>query len=368
MKNADPSRQSGPVDMGRAPFDVAIEGELAAILRGLGVGLAIASYQSSSVVVVSAEGNEISVLPRAFEKPMSVAADPAGRLAIATRNEVVVLAPSSALAAGYPRAPNRYAQLWLPRTVHFTGEVDLHDLAFSGGDLVGVATRLSCLARIDSFASVTPLWRPPFISDLVPEDRCHLNGVGLDAQGVPRFATALGTTDTPEGWREARVKGGVLLDIRDGRTVLAGLCMPHSPRLFGEDLYVLDSGKGEVLNVNTSSGAARIVATLPGYLRGFAVHGDLLFVGMSRLRDRNGAGKTPLPVEEVGDLCCGIAVLDRASGRTIATLRFTNGAAEVSDLALIPGQGRHGLLNHTDPSHRSALSLPDQGFWAALPR
>jgi hypothetical protein len=59
-----------------------------------------------------------------------------------------------------------------------------------------------------------------------------------------------------------------------------------------------------------------------------------------------------------------VAVLDRQSGRLLGSLHFTSGPEEISDLALLPGAGRHGILSHTDPTHRAALALPDQGFWA----
>jgi uncharacterized protein (TIGR03032 family) len=345
-------------------FSVTIAGQFATILQGLGATIALASYQASSLLLVSPAEDGIAVLPRAFDKPMSVC-EAEGRLALALRNEVLVLAASRAVAPGYPRAPGRYAQLWLPRTLRFTGEVDLHDLSFAGSAVIGVATRLSCIARLDDSASLTPLWQPPFVSDLVPEDRCHLNGVALDEAGMPRFATALGATDTPEGWRAGRVAGGVLMSVPDGRIVLDGLCMPHSPRLIGGVLHVLNSGAGEVLRVDPARGEATVLARLPGYTRGLAVRGNFLFVGLSRLRDRRGAGATPLPVERDGQkLACGVAVLDRESGRVLGSLTVTAGADEIADIAVLPGPGRHGILSHTDTTHRSALALPDQGFWA----
>lgn len=348
-----------------ADFSVIISGQFAKVLQGIGATIALASYQASSLLLVSPTEDGVAVLPRAFDKPMSVAhAD--GRLAIALRNELLLLASSRALAPGYPRAPGRYAHLWLPRTLRFTGEIDLHDLSFAGASVIGVATRMSCIARLDDDANLTPLWQPPFVSDLVPEDRCHLNGVALDAAGVPRFATALGATDTPEGWRAGRATGGVLMSVPDGRIVLDGLCMPHSPRLIDGVLHLLNSGAGEVLRLDPTTGKAQVLASLPGYTRGLAVRGNFLFVGLSRLRDRRGAGATPLPVERDGQpLTCGVAVLDRSSGRLLGSLELTSGAEEIADLALLPGAGRHGILSHTDSTHRAALALPDQGFWSA---
>lgn len=341
-----------------------VEGELPAILASLNCSLALASYHAGMVLLASPDNGGVALLARAFDKPMTLAAAP-GRLVVATRNELVHFAASQALAPGLPRARDRYRQLWLPRAVHYTGEIDLHDIACTEDGVVGVATRFSCLARLDTMASFTPVWQPPFITDLAPDDRCHLNGLATDAQGAPRFATMLGATDTAEGWRPGRVRGGVLMSVPDGRVVLDGLCMPHSPRLVDGELLLLNSGAGEVLRLRAGGAAPEVLARLDGYARGLVVQGDLLFVGLSRLRDRHGAGRDPLPVEASGQaLHCGVAVLDRRSGRVLGRLLLSGDVNEVADIALLGGAGRHGLLSHTDPMHRDALALPDQGFWA----
>lgn len=342
-----------------------MRGDLPAILSTLGCTLAVASYHAGAVVLVSPdEAGGVVVLPRAFDKPMTLAAQ-GNRLMLATRTELVHFAASTALAPGLPRAPATYRRLWLPRAVNFTGEIDLHDIACDGADVLGVATRFSCLARLDATASFSPVWRPPFISALAADDRCHLNGVATDAQGVARFATMLGATDTAEGWRAGRVGGGVLMSVPEGRVVLDGLCMPHSPRLVGGDLMLLNSGAGEVLRLPAGAGPAEVVARLPGFARGFVMRGDLMFVGLSRLRDRHGAGRAMLPVEASGAaLSCGVAVLDRRTGRVLGELLLSGSVNEVADIALLDGAGRHGLLSHTDPLHREALALPGQGFWA----
>ena len=287
------------------PVQVALTGQFAQLLSGLGIALAIASYQSGTVLLVSAAGAELSVLPRSFNKPMGIAAA-GNQLAIATRDELVVLANAPSLAPGFPRAPGRYAQLWLPRRVSFTGEIDLHDIAFTPRGIIGAATRFSCLAVMDDAASFTPFWQPPFISDLLPEDRCHLNGIALDAAGVPRFVTALGAGDSAEAWRAQRATGGGLLSVPEGRVVLDGLCMPHSPRLIDGAAYLLNSGAGEVLRLDPAG----------------------------------------------GPLQCGVFAVERGSGRVLGSLSISSGAEEISDLAVLRGAGRHGILNHTDNTHR----------------
>jgi uncharacterized protein (TIGR03032 family) len=104
-------------------------------------------------------------------------------------------------------------------------------MAWADDELWFVNTRFSCLSTLDWNHSFVARWRPPFVSALTPEDRCHLNGLGM-VEGSPRYATALGATDAPAGWRADKARGGVLIDVPSGETIAAGLSMPHSPRWY----------------------------------------------------------------------------------------------------------------------------------------
>jgi Domain of unknown function (DUF4915)/Calx-beta domain/Dockerin type I domain len=96
-----------------------------------------------------------------------------------------------------------------------------------GGRVVFVATHFGCLATFSERFSFTPLWRPPYISKLAPEDRCRLNGLALE-EGRCRYVTAVSTFDVVDGWRDRRRDGGVVLEVPEGRVVASGLPMPHS--------------------------------------------------------------------------------------------------------------------------------------------
>jgi uncharacterized protein (TIGR03032 family) len=56
--------------------------------------------------------------------------------------------------------------------------------------------------------------------------------------GVPRYVTAVSKSDT--------IDGGIVIDVQTGDIVIGGLSMPHSPRLYREKLWVLNSGTGEI--------------------------------------------------------------------------------------------------------------------------
>jgi hypothetical protein len=111
-----------------------------------------------------------------------------------------------------------------------------HDIAFLawGGDRLWlVNTLINGLVTIEGDWSFVPQWQPPFISGWDAGDRCHLNGLAMAEDGSsPAYVTALGETDTENGWREHKATGGCLIHVPSGEVLLRGLSMTHSRRLY----------------------------------------------------------------------------------------------------------------------------------------
>ncbi len=143
-----------------------------------------------------------------------------------TRKEVWFLRNAPDIAPRVEPA-GQHDACYVPRSSHVTGDIGIHEIAWSGDELWMVSTRFSCLCTLDPDYSFVPRWRPPFITALSADDRCHLNGLAMaaDEQGrsVPRYVTALGTTDTPGGWRTDKPHGGCILDVASGEFVTRGL-------------------------------------------------------------------------------------------------------------------------------------------------
>jgi uncharacterized protein (TIGR03032 family) len=224
-----------------------------------------------------------------------------------------------------------------------------------------VNTRFSCLARLSRDYSFTPVWRPKFVSDLVPEDRCHLNGVVV-LEGQPKYVTALGTTDTAGGWREKKATGGVLIDVQTEEVVCRGLSMPHSPRWYDNRLWVLNSGTGELMLVDAASGKTTAVCGLPGYLRGLCFVGTFALVGLSKIREKHIFGGLPIQ-QRYEKLLCGVAVVDLRSGRLAGMFEFTSGCEELYEVQFLPGVRRPMILNLEKAAVRQAITNPDSSFW-----
>jgi uncharacterized protein (TIGR03032 family) len=334
-------------------------------LRDSAGSLAITTYQAGKVALVywdrDSPAGRACLLLREFAKPMGLAAS-GSCMALATRDTVFQFANAPLLAPDYldGRGP-RYDALWLPRVAHFTGDLNIHDLAYGHEGLWVVNTRFSCLSMLSAEYSFETSWRPNFVSQTAPEDRCHLNGLAM-VEGRPKYATALGETDTPGGWRENKVSGGVVIEIDANEVILRGLSMPHSPRWHDNRLYVLNSGAGELWRVDPISGKHDVVCILPGYLRGLCFVGRFALVGLSRIRERHIFGGLPVQ-QKPAALKCGVAVVDVPTGHTIGVFEFTAGVEELYDVQFLPGTGRPMILNVDKEATRQAFTAPEFSYW-----
>lgn len=305
---------------------------LPGILSQLGISLVVSTYQAGKVVVVSARHDQLSVTFHTFNRPLGLGYQPEC-LAVACRQEVWFLNSAASIARGI-NPPGTHDACFLARHAHFTGEIEAHELAWSGNDLWVVNTLFSCLCTVGGNYSFQPRWRPAFISALAAEDRCHLNGMAFEG-GEPRYVTALSQTDTPLGWRADKVNTGCLIEVATGRVLAGGFAMPHSPRLHAGRLWMLDSGRGRLVAVDRGSGAQRTVAGLPGYARGLSFCGPFAFVGLSKIRETATFGGVPIATKK-DDLKCGICVVEWSTGVLASLFEFRSGADEIFDVAVLP--------------------------------
>ncbi len=315
------------------PFHYTQSESFPALLRELAASLLVTTYQANKLLVVREAGGGLSTLVRTFERPMGLAGD-ARRLALCTRDQVWVLRNAPDLA---PRLEphGQHDACFLPRSCHVTGDVAGHDVAWAGDELWVVNTRFSCLCTLHPDYSFVPRWRPPFVTALAAEDRCHLNGLAL-VDGRPRYVTALGETDAAGGWRPGKPHGGCLVDVPEGAVVARGLSMPHSPRWHEGRLWLLESGTGRLVLADPAAGTWEAVAELPGFTRGLALLGPYAFVGLSKIRPTSAMDGVPLAARRE-QLRCGVAVVDLRPGRVVAVLEFQTAVEEIFDVQLLPG-------------------------------
>jgi uncharacterized protein (TIGR03032 family) len=342
-----------------ATFELNYPREFAELLNAFDISLAISTYQAGKLVFFSPINNEkIIQLPRTFPSAMGMATSD-NLIAVSTKSTVEVLKYSTAAAIGYPSHPGIYEGLYLPRCTYHTGYLALHDMVFLGEKLMVVNTMFSAICSLSHQASFDPIWQPPFISALEPEDRCHLNGMCVE-NGEIKYLTALGSTDTSQGWRENKMNGGILMEYPSGKIILDGLAMPHSPRIFDGKLYVLNSAQGTLLEVDRNSGESKIITQLGAFARGMDRFGDYLFIGTSKLRHTNEIFKR-LPIAETS--FAGIIVVHIPSGEIVATAKYETSVEEIYDVKVLANKRRPNILSPSMEIQESSIIINNQAYW-----
>jgi uncharacterized protein (TIGR03032 family) len=334
---------------------------LPGLFRRLGISLLVTTYQAGRLVILRADGEALNTHFRAFPKPMGLAVQ-GDQLAIGTALEVREYHNVPAVARKLEPA-GRHDACFLPRLVHVTGDVQIHEMAWAEDKLWFVNTLFSCLAVRSPTCSFQPVWRPPWVTALAPEDRCHLNGLGL-RDGRVRYVTALGETDTAGGWRANKKNGGVLFDLERNDVVLRGLSMPHSPRWHDGRLWLLESGTGTIGYVDEAAGRYVPIAELPGFTRGLDFCGRLAFVGLSQVREKAVFSGIPI-TERLRERTCGVWVLDIQTGATVGFVRFEDGGVqEIFAVQVLAGTRFPDLIHDNADVLAGAFVLPDEALGA----
>ena len=340
-------------------FSCKYSSEVAQLLYDLQCSLIISSHSANSILLqYCASSKDLIQRPRPFPKPMGIAIRD-DETAISTVGEITFFKKIPSDNLGKKVIDNKFDNIFVPRQTFHCGELKIHDIEYGLDGLWLVNTEFSCLGLLSEKYSFEPKWCPPFISKPMPGDACHLNGLVMK-NGFPKYVTALGTSNTARSWKERMENGGCLIDAESNEIILDLLSVPHSPRLFKDQLYLLQSGTGEVLKVDPQKTSYEVIAQFPGFVRGLDQIGQYLFVAYSKIRKSSGFEKLKIAKKKT---FCGIAVIDEQSGKIIGTIEFENSIEEIFDIKILPKTIKTEILSPYGKSFRSFIHTPDDVYF-----
>lgn len=327
--------------------------------------LAFTTYQAGKVFFIGLQPTgQLSIFERNFERCMGMWAD---NSCFYMSSLYQLWRFENALEPG--QLHNGYDCLYVPQVGYVTGDLDVHDLAVEASFLtqentytervIFVNTLFGCLATISEKYSFIPLWKPPFISKLAAEDRCHLNGLAMQ-DGHPQYVTAVSQSDVADGWRDRRHDGGCVIDVTSNEVILNGLSMPHSPRWYQGKLWLLNSGAGFFGYVDLKRGVFEPVTFCPGYLRGCAFIGDFAIVGLSKARGKKTFSGLALDENlrtRDSEARCGLLVIDLRTGDIVHWLRIEGVVEELYDVAVLPGVRRPMAIGFKTDEIRRMITI-----------
>lgn len=330
------------------------------VLHELKISLVFSTYQAGKLIFVSSpSGEKIYKYAKNFRRPMGISSL-GNKLAIASRNYIEVFSRSDKLAKAFPAKPNFYDALFIPQAKYFTGITDMHEITFDAGAIYAVNTSFSCIAKMSEDHHFIPIWQPEFITELAPEDRCHLNGLIME-NGAPAYVTMFDMTNETNGWRKSAIDTGVLYDCQKQEALVTGLSMPHSPTKHGDSIFFLQSATGEVMQYNILTKEVSLVIKLHSFLRGMAIYGDYLFIGASKMRESSKTFKE-LPITDTSS--AGIQIVNYKTKKQVGGLNYTDNITEIFEVQVIENMEAPLMLTEKDEGYEKCINCGDDiNYW-----
>lgn len=338
--------------------------ELSNWLQHEHISIAFTTYQTNRLILLGSNPESgLTVKEQVFDKPMGLYGNDHS-LYMSTRYQIWQL--DNCLLPG--EIHQQSDRLYIPSRSYTTGDLNVHDLVLDAiGTPLFINTDFSCLATIKSGYSFAPVWQPPFITKLVAEDRCHLNGLAMVA-GKPTYVTACSATDKAAGWRDHRQNGGIVIHIPSDEIIATNLSMPHSPRWYQNKLWVLNAGTGELGYLD--DGKFVPITFCSGFVRGLAFWGNYALVGTSKLRTRNFTGlalENRLQAEKK-QAECGLLVINLKNGEIVHWLRLETVIEELFDVVVLPGVSQPKALGFENEDIQRLITFPgSQGIVTSKP-
>lgn len=313
------------------------------------INIVFSSYKTGKVFTLSPFGKttsdkNISMYMTSFNRPMGVHVD--------KQTSYIGCSGNLWRYENYGKGKHQehdFDTMYYPKQTYIGSDIDIHDICV---DKQGNPYYCSALFNCVCVPSVTHtfkvFWKPPWIDKIVPEDRCHLNGI-CSRDGVPRYVSCTSQNNVKGAWRDKREETGIIYDIIEDKIVCNGLTMPHSPRWYNNILWVLEAGTGYLCHIDIVTGEIHRDVFIPGFVRGLAfVNERYALVGSSVIRDEAIFQKLPLGTRLKKEGChskCGIYVIDLFNMNNPHTINFNKPITELYDVAVMDKTMKGMIMN-----------------------
>ncbi len=213
------------------------------------------------------------------------------------------------------------------RSRFYPGSLYMHDLALINGALHANAVGQNAIVRLEEDGRYERVWWPRCIeSESGPafgQNYIQLNSIAAGKTLASSYfsASAEKLSARRPGHQNFPVdKRGVIFSGKTREPIARGLTRPHSARLHGGQVWVDNSGYGELGFAD--QGRFEPVARLSGWTRGLCFHEQIAFVGTSRVIPRF---RQYAPGLDVDASICGVHAIDAKTGGVLGSLLWPAG-------------------------------------------
>ena len=304
------------------------------LLQGLGLTLFVTREYEHLVVAMSARAGRPVMTYLPLPHPSGLAIDRKNRTMYlaSTRNpnQVYRLKPATGLLerGDLKRNAMKGATPFVTVSSSFyPGSLYMHDLAFIGGELHANAVGHNAVVRLPAEGSFQRVWWPKCIEradgPIFSQNHIQLNSIAAGKTPRDSFysASSAQVGRLRPGHLRYRVdRQGVIFSGRTREPMCRGLTRPHSARLLRGQVWVANSGYGEL--GFAQDGKLEVVAQLPGWTRGLCLVKDVAFVATSRVIPKFARYAPGLDCSQSH---CGVHAVSCVTGKILASLEWPLG-------------------------------------------
>jgi uncharacterized protein (TIGR03032 family) len=267
------------------------------VLQELGVTLFVTREYEHLVLALSMRGGQpaLSFFPVPHPSGLIVDRDSRTMYLASTRNpnQVYTLKPAAGLLKRTDiKTKVSFTTPFVPVASSFyPGSLYIHDLALFGSRLHGNAVGHNAVVSLAGAGAFERVWWPKCIErsgrPVFSNNYIQLNSIAAGKSPRDSFYSAsscgIGRL-RPGDVRYPVDRRGVIFSGRTREPICTGLTRPHSARLRRQQIWVANSGYGELGFAR--GGKLEVVARLPGWTRGLSLVKDIAFVATSRVIPR----------------------------------------------------------------------------------
>lgn len=302
-------------------------------LAASGITLLVTREYEHLVMALSAANTGPAISYMRLPHPSGIVADRArGVVYLASTrnpNQIYDLVPTAGM---LPRLDVDQLQLddhpLIPsRSRYLPGCLYMHDLALIGDQLYANAVGHNAVVRLDTDGSYERVWWPKCIDAVdgpaFGQNYIQLNSIAAGTTLADSYfsASADRISARRPGHKNFPVdKRGVVFAGATREPIARGLTRPHSARLHNRQVWVDNSGYGE-LGI-AGAGSFTPIVRLPGWTRGLCFQNQIAFVGTSRVIPRF---RQYAPGLDVAKSVCGLHAVDTNSGTVLGSLIWPSG-------------------------------------------
>ena len=115
----------------------------------------LTTYQTNKIMIIGQDNDQFDIRYKDFPRPMGMCKKD-GRIYAGLGHGIYQFSNYTGVAQNLEGG--KFDACYIPQNIHFTGDIDIHEMEYLKDELYFVNTKFSCLCIKDDNSSFKPIW------------------------------------------------------------------------------------------------------------------------------------------------------------------------------------------------------------------